>query len=197
MENRVEDGEESPRFGRADGADAGSHDWGEPGDILIGISDPEVLQAVKSALEELEYDVVAVTDGFHLVEKMADEILDERHGRRPSLIVADALLPGCTGLSLLAGLRELTWGVPVVLLAPQDDEAVRQRAWECGASGVFLRPFEPRELMVFCRLLLEPDDTEAYPSMQSPETMDLDRDVPDLTIRTSEGIERVGASTHG
>jgi DNA-binding response OmpR family regulator len=197
MENRLTDGDEPPHSGRADGAADGSHDRGKPGEVLVGISDPEVLRAVMDAFEELEHDVVAVTDGFHLVEKMADEILDERHGCRPSLIVADALLPGCTGLSLLAGLRELSWGVPVVLLAPQDDEAVRRRAWECGASGVFLRPFEPRELMIFCRLLLEPDDTEAYRSMQSSETMNLDREVPDLTIRTSEETERVGASTHG
>ena len=125
------------------------------GTILIGLSDPEVRALVTQALEELDRDLAPVADGFHLTERIADSILDDHIGPRPSLIVADALLPGCTGLSLASGLRELNWSLPIVLLVDNVDESTLRHAWMCGASAVLLTPIDRGELVAICRLLLE------------------------------------------
>lgn len=145
-----------------------SQEWLVRPMILLGIADTQLRASVASALTGLECDVVALGDGFHVIERMADAILGGSRQARPCLIIVDSILPGCTGLSLLAGLRELGWDTPVILLMSHDDEDVRRQAWEHGATGVFMNPFAVQELCVFADLVLDLSVGTRVPSPPVP-----------------------------
>lgn len=123
--------------------------------VLVGIEDPRVREDVAKALEHQGYSVVAVGDGYRVIEYIASAVLDGPPELRPNLIIVDSILKGCTGLSLVSGLRDLGWETPVIVLTPMDDEQTRRQAWEVGATGVFMTPFDVRELGVFSEVILQ------------------------------------------
>ena len=144
-----------------------SQDWIIPPMILLGIADTRLRETVAVGLKELACEIVALGDGYHVVECMADAILDGPRQSRPCLIIVDSILPGCTGLSVLAGLREMGWDTPVILLMPHEDEDVRRQAWGHGATGVFMNPFEVQELCVYADLVRDASVGTRVPSSQS------------------------------
>lgn len=135
--------------------------------VLVGVSDRDLRRAVTGTLAARGHDVVAVPDGFHLTQRIADAILGDSRSR-PELIIINPILPGCTGLSLLAGLRELGWDTPVIFLIDPNDEAARDQAWSPDVSGVFVEPVDLRELSAFVELVLDPQVGDTLRSLRSP-----------------------------
>jgi EAL domain-containing protein (putative c-di-GMP-specific phosphodiesterase class I)/DNA-binding NarL/FixJ family response regulator len=76
----------------------------------------------------------------------------------PDLLLLDLHMPGLDGFAVLAELRELIAPddfVPILVLTGDLDRSVRQRALEAGAKDFLLKPFDPDEVVVRCRNLLE------------------------------------------
>jgi DNA-binding response OmpR family regulator len=65
---------------------------------------------------------------------------------RFGLVILDLMLPGVSGLTLLASLRE-TSDVPVLVLSANGDSATRVRALQLGADDYLHKPFWPEELV--------------------------------------------------
>jgi|GEM_PF-986269 len=122
-------------------------------EALVGVAEARPRGEISEMLSRLGFAVSAEADGFRLIERIADAILGKAV-ERPALIIADALLPGCTGLSLLGGLRDLGWQTPVILLSPRSPDAARWQAWSSGVSGVFTAPYDMDELHSFVLSLL-------------------------------------------
>lgn len=129
--------------------------------ILVGVSDGRNRERIARAVGDLGHEVVAMADGYHLTECLADGILSGKCDQRPSLIIVNPILPGCTGLSLLGGLRDLGWQTPVVFIIRGDDYRGRSQAWAKGVTGVFIEPFTDEELRTFASLVLDPDVSRA------------------------------------
>ena len=96
--------------------------------ILLGIAAEETRVRLAAMLHNQGYTVTAARDGYHLIESISDAILDYPDSVQPDLIIVDAVLSGCTGLSLLTGLRDLHWGIPMILLTTADDDQTRRQA---------------------------------------------------------------------
>lgn len=141
--------------------------------VLLGLSNKQLRASISRLMSARGYDVVAVPDGFHLTQKLADAILGSEDAR-PSLIIINPILRGCTGLSLLSGLRELGWDTPVVFVIAKNDFAGRTQAWADGVSGVFLEPVDLRELSAFVDLAVDPAIGGAFRTLRSPKTRGLD-----------------------
>lgn len=124
--------------------------------ILVALGADEMRERVCRELGDLGCPVLPLSDGYRLVEHMADALLDQRCDARPALIVADAVLPGCAGLSVLAGVRTLGWDTPVILVTALGDHRARDAAWTGGVSGIFVDPVDARELRNFAELILDP-----------------------------------------
>lgn len=122
-------------------------------EALVGVAEARPRREIGAMLSRLGFTVSSEADGFRLIERIADAILG-KPVERPALIIADAVLPGCTGLSLLGGLRELGWQTPVILLGPRSPDAARRQAWSSGVSGVFTAPYDMHELHAFVLSLL-------------------------------------------
>ncbi|HVS76278.1 MAG TPA: ATP-binding protein [Steroidobacteraceae bacterium] len=95
------------------------------------------------------YRVEAVSDGEQALEAVERE--------RPALILADVMMPRCSGLQLLDRLRadERTRDIPVVLLSAQAGEEARVEGLHAGADDYLVKPFSGRELLARIGTLLE------------------------------------------
>lgn len=117
-------------------------------DALVGVADVETRCQIIAMLRGLGFHVTAEADGFRLIERLADAILG-KPVERPAVIIADAVLPGCTGLSLLSGLRDLGWNTPVILLSSRARQFARRLASGRNISDLFAGPFDVRALNEF------------------------------------------------
>lgn len=96
-------------------------EWGSPGTtpavasaatrVIVVDDDPDVVEVLRTVLEERGYDVVGVTDGG-----TALQLIDDAH---PAAVVLDLAMPGTSGAEVLSRLRQsaATADVPVVVLS--------------------------------------------------------------------------------
>lgn len=122
--------------------------------IVIGISDTHKRSRVERILAQFGCALRGFANGYQLVEFCAEAILGTDEHRRPRLIVADSVLPGVTGLSMLAGIRALGWQTPVILLARPQDRANIEAAAASGASAICFDPVDDRRLLAASATLL-------------------------------------------
>jgi len=78
------------------------------------------------------------------------------------LILLDVMMPGETGLALTASLREKT-RVPILLLTAMAEPHDRINGLEHGADDYLVKPFEPRELVLRIRNILNRVETPPPP----------------------------------
>jgi CheY-like chemotaxis protein len=97
-------------------------------------------------------------NGYTLVEAgNGDDALEQARRVRPDLILLDMMMPGRTGLEVLAELRrdpDLR-GIPVVMLTARAQSADREAAEAAGVDCFLAKPFSPLELARTVAELLE------------------------------------------
>jgi DNA-binding response OmpR family regulator len=97
-----------------------------------------VLRALVRATLEPGYEVLEARDGDEALALMAE--------RPPDLLLLDMMMPGRTGLDVLAELRAAGETLPVVMVTARAQAADRVRAADAGADRFLSKPFSPAEL---------------------------------------------------
>jgi DNA-binding response OmpR family regulator len=107
---------------------------------VLVCDDEPVLRALVRASLEPDYEIFEAQDGCEVLGLALDQ--------RPDLIVLDMMMPGKSGLDVLAELRaDATLAhTPVVMLTARAQAADRAAAAEAGADRYVAKPFSPREL---------------------------------------------------
>jgi two-component system, OmpR family, phosphate regulon response regulator OmpR len=97
-----------------------------------------------------------VQEGFRVtVSADAADARTRLRAINPDLMVLDIMMPGETGLELVASLRqENGHDLPVLLLTARGAPEDRIAGFEAGADDYLGKPFEPRELVLRIRALL-------------------------------------------
>ncbi|HEX8896685.1 MAG TPA: PAS domain-containing protein, partial [Terriglobales bacterium] len=108
--------------------------------IIIADDNADMRQFLKRLLDE-RYEVHPVTDGR--------EALDLTRRLRPSLVLADVMMPRLDGFGLLRAIREdsALASTPVILLSAQAGEESRVKGLQEGADDYLVKPFAARELL--------------------------------------------------
>jgi len=117
--------------------------------ILVVEDEPDIAGLIAYGLTTAGYQVETVGDGT----TAADTILRER----PDLVVLDLMLPGRSGLELLAEIRKSDGPeavVPVLILTAKRTEDDRITGLEYGADDYLTKPFSPRELVLRVEAIL-------------------------------------------
>jgi putative two-component system response regulator len=116
-----------------------------PPTILICEDEEPLRELIRAALGD-DYRFVEATDG-----RLA---LDLARDLRPDLIVLDVMMPGPSGLDVLAALREepRTGDTPVVVITAWTH--AQQEALDAGAQRFVSKPFDPDELKAIVDELL-------------------------------------------
>lgn len=115
-----------------------------PTRVLIADDDDEMRALLAQALRDDGYEVREAADGFQALLGIGLGQSDELAG--VDLIITDLRMPGLTGAELLAGLRALSWNVPLLLISAFLDEETARDALQNGAVAVLSKPFSLAEL---------------------------------------------------
>jgi len=113
--------------------------------ILLVEDEPAVARIVGRGLTEHGHQVVAVKSGEDALLVVEAEPLD--------LVLLDIVLPGRDGHQVLAGIRRLRRGLPVIMLTARDDRASKLGALDGGADDYITKPFDFDELLARIRAL--------------------------------------------
>jgi len=114
--------------------------------ILIVEDEAVTRSTLKNIFEAEGYDVFEASDGAAMNAILAKQQID--------LVIMDINLPGKNGLMLARELRENT-KVALMFLTGRDNEVDKIFGLEIGADDYITKPFNPRELTIRARNLLQ------------------------------------------
>jgi diguanylate cyclase (GGDEF)-like protein len=119
------------------------------GRILIADDIPDLLQALKEALERAGYSVTAVGDGRAALDAI------RRHP--PDIAVLDLKMPIMTGFDVCRALRDdpLLENLPVVILSAAATRENKIEGLDLGADDFITKPVDVRELLARIRMILK------------------------------------------
>lgn len=133
--------------------------------ILIVEDETVTRNTLKSVFEAEGYEVFQATDGNEMHRMLEQQ---EIH-----LIIMDINLPGKNGLMLARELRENT-DIALIFLTGRDNEVDRILGLEIGADDYLTKPFNPRELTIRARNLLQRTMSERDKGDNAKEASDVE-----------------------
>lgn len=110
--------------------------------ILIVDDQPEVRELVAVTLSVWEYQILEAESG-----EMAIEVAKEHN---PDIILMDVMMPGVIdGFEATRILKRdaKTKNSIIIMLTAKGQESDREKGYEVGADGYFIKPFSPLHLM--------------------------------------------------
>jgi CheY-like chemotaxis protein len=117
--------------------------------VLVADDDAMTLQVLRTVLDLEEFEVVLAEDGQQALELALTQQFDG--------IVLDQMMPGLTGLEVLARLRAepSTRELPIVLLTAAVASSLPHDPVEMGADAHLAKPFSPLHLIQVLEDLIE------------------------------------------
>jgi CheY-like chemotaxis protein len=118
--------------------------------ILLAEDDLEMRNLLAGLLREEGYEVQDVEDGARLIGLLHSAV------HRPldvDLVISDVLMPGATGLEVLAFLRRSGSKIPFILITAFGNPELHAEAHTLGVSAVFDKPFDLEDLRATVRRL--------------------------------------------
>jgi signal transduction histidine kinase len=109
--------------------------------VLVVDDDPAVRETLADLLGLAGHDVVMASDGPRALAQAARSL--------PDVILLDVMMPGMSGLEVLAKLRseEAFEGVPVIMVSALADMRARVSGLAAGADDYLAKPFDTAELI--------------------------------------------------
>jgi len=107
--------------------------------VLVIEDEPPIREGLEMNLRAEGYDVLSAGDSPAGLELCLE--------RRPDLVLLDLMLPGGSGLDLLASLREQGSEVPVLILTAMGEEEDIVKGLKLGADDYITKPFKVAELL--------------------------------------------------
>jgi putative two-component system response regulator len=143
--------------------------------IVIVDDEPINVKVVQKYLKLAGYQQFATTTD-------ATQALDLIRAEQPDVVLLDVMMPGISGLEILAELRrgEQFFDLPVIILTAATDRETKLSALRGGATEFLAKPVDPVELEVRLRNVLV---TKAHRDRIKDHAWELEREV---AIRTAE-----------
>ena len=113
--------------------------------ILVVDDDDRIRELVKQYLEENNFLVTTANDAFDAEKKLDVVEFD--------IIVLDIMMPGKSGLSLAKEVKQ-SISTPIILLTAKGEAADRIKGLETGVDDYLSKPFEPKELLLRIKNIL-------------------------------------------
>ena len=113
--------------------------------ILVVDDDDRIRELVKQYLSENKYLITTAKDAFDAKNKI--EII------KFDLIVLDIMMPKKSGLELTSEIKKEV-DLPIILLTAKGETSERVLGLEFGADDYLSKPFEPKELLLRIRNIL-------------------------------------------
>ena len=117
--------------------------------ILLVDDEPDMLEMLGLRLKKAGYKVITAITG--------DECLQKAEDKYPDLILLDILLPGISGFEVARQLKKksVTKDIPVIMVTALIGKDAEKKGLERGADYFISKPFDPEELLVKIKTILE------------------------------------------
>ena len=125
--------------------------------LLVVDDDARLRELLRRYLSETGFRITTAADGAEARAKLVSFAFD--------LVVLDVMMPGESGLELTRDLRR-EGRLPVLLLTAMAEPEDRVNGLEQGADDYLSKPFEPRELVLRIRNLLQRRPTADAPARE-------------------------------
>ena len=116
------------------------------GRVLVVDDDPDVREAVETALQLEGHGVTTATDGLAALKRLGQSEFDA--------VVLDVLMPNIDGFEVCRRLRAAGNRTPILILTARDSEEDTIRGLDLGADDYLVKPFGLGELLARVRALL-------------------------------------------
>ncbi|MCL6524864.1 MAG: response regulator transcription factor [Thermoflavifilum sp.] len=115
--------------------------------IMIVEDDPILLKTLGQVLKK---------DGYHLTLCENGKIaIDQFHEINPDLLLTDIHMPELDGITLIKHIRQqMNSSIPILILSGSGEEDSVLEAFHLGANDYVTKPFNPKELSLRVRRLL-------------------------------------------
>ena len=113
--------------------------------ILVVDDDDRIRELVKQYLEGNNFLVTTAIDAFDAKNKLDIIKFD--------ILILDIMMPGKSGLSLTNEIKKVN-STPIILLTAKGETADRIKGLELGADDYLGKPFEPKELLLRIKNIL-------------------------------------------
>lgn len=123
--------------------------------VLLADDDDDFREIVAQSLERHGYVVTQCKHGVELISQL-HALQEPTQPEEFDLIITDIRMPGVTGLSVLAGLRDVENAPPIVLMTAFGDEATHAEAKRLGAKAIIDKPLAIAELVSAAEEILRP-----------------------------------------
>jgi DNA-binding response OmpR family regulator len=114
--------------------------------ILVIEDEPGIVDFLDRGLRAHGFDVISAQDGLDGAHRAVNEEVD--------LVVLDMMLPGRSGLEVLADVRAAKPGLPVIALTARGEIEDRIKGLDAGAVDYLTKPFSLNELAARIRAQL-------------------------------------------
>ena len=118
----------------------------EPKRLLVAEDDEALRGLIVETLRNDGFQVIEAKHGLELLEVLEPALFEGREDGRPDLIISDYHMPGCTGMSILAGINSIGLNIPFIVITAFGDEATHTKARTLGAVAVLNKPFTLEDL---------------------------------------------------
>jgi DNA-binding response OmpR family regulator len=118
--------------------------------VLVVDDDPNVVEVIAANLEDEGYVVETASDGHQAWARLTED--------PPDVVLMDWMLPGRSGVDLLADLRAdpTTRDLPVVILSAKARDEEIWAGWQAGANYYLTKPFRLEQLLYYLKELAAP-----------------------------------------
>jgi len=107
--------------------------------ILVVDDDPDLRELVSFALQREGFDVVVAENGFEGLERLGE--------MKPVIALLDVMMPGMSGLEMLAQLRERDRDMPAIIMTAAATPEVALSALRDEACDFLAKPFDFQDLL--------------------------------------------------
>lgn len=118
------------------------------GHVLLIEDEANIAEAIRFLLSRDGCEVEVIGEGLAALERL--------RGEPPDLVILDLMLPGASGLDIVAALRaqEATAALPVLMLTAKGQDRDREAAERAGVSAFMAKPFANAEMRAKVRELM-------------------------------------------
>ena len=152
--------------------------------ILVVDDDDRIRELVKQYLEENNFLVTTAVDALDAKKKL--EII------KFDILILDIMMPGESGLSLTKEMKKNNQ-TPIILLTAKGETGDRILGLELGADDYLGKPFEPRELLLRIKNILNkiqkpllPDEIYIGSTLINLKKLDIKRNKKTIKINPQE-----------
>ena len=117
--------------------------------IVVVDDEPHILEGVRYLLRSADREIVPACSGQEALDAIEDCV--------PDLLIVDIMMPGMSGLEVIATLRSAnaTKELPIIILTAKGQAQDASMAQEVWGAVVVAKPFEPSRLRQIVTATLE------------------------------------------